>query len=248
GSATGASAPIISACMAPGSAASSDRAHPRSVGKSPCSVLTRDATTQSPAARWGANPPAIPKLMIPVAPRLAAASSEATSCDASLQITATLGPSAMGASSARQVTATTCPRVDIQSSFCSRSAPWCRVNNLPQNVKLVNGLTPDLPVRPPRFRARALRPSTRAAAPFSSPTDGPAFLSGMRCLAILSIVSQPLLCRRVIVSAAINLVPERTGYKSRAYDSRGAAGLQCLNPGRPAQIPGQQARPVHARG
>src|SRR5262249_9339558 len=90
--------------------------------------------------------------------------------------------------------------------------------------------------------------SARAAAPFSPPPDGPAFLSGMRCLAILSIVSQPLLCRRVIVSAAINLVPERTGYKSRAYDSRGAAGLQCLNPGRPAQIPGQQARPVHARG
>src|SRR5262249_35650151 len=109
----------------------------------------------SPAARWGANPPAIPKLMIPVAPRLAAASSEATSCDAWLQITATPGPSAMRASSARQVTATTCPRVDIQSSFCSRSAPWCRVNNLPQNVKLVNGLNPDLPVRPPRFRARA---------------------------------------------------------------------------------------------
>src|SRR5262249_44226744 len=103
---------------------------------------------QSPAARWGANPPAIPKLMIPVAPRLAAASSEATSCDAWLQITATPGPSAMRASSARQVTATTCPRVDIQSSFCSRGAPWCSVTNLPQNVKLVNG--PPLPSpRPP---------------------------------------------------------------------------------------------------
>ena len=36
-------------------------------------VLTPDATTQSPATRSGANPPAMPKLMIPEAPRAIAA-------------------------------------------------------------------------------------------------------------------------------------------------------------------------------
>jgi hypothetical protein len=45
------------------------------------------------------------------------------------------------------VTATTCPLVDIQRSFCSRSASGYFVGNLPQKVKLVNGLTLDLPIR-----------------------------------------------------------------------------------------------------
>src|SRR5262245_38175444 len=48
----------------------------------------------------------------------------------------------MRASKARQVTATTCPLVDIQRSFCSRSASGYFVGNLPQKVKLVNGLNP----------------------------------------------------------------------------------------------------------
>jgi hypothetical protein len=45
------------------------------------------------------------------------------------------------------VTATTCPLVDIQRSFCSRSASGYFVGNLPQKVKLVNGLTLDLSIR-----------------------------------------------------------------------------------------------------
>src|SRR5262249_55231697 len=53
----------------------------------------------------------------------------------------------MRASKARQVTATTCPLVDIQRSFCSRSASGYFVGNLPQKVKLVNGLTLNLPIR-----------------------------------------------------------------------------------------------------
>src|SRR5262245_2671224 len=85
--------------------------------------------------------------MMPAAPRLAAASREATSWEAWLQITATPGPRAMRASKARQVTATTCPLVDIQRSFCSRSASGYFVGNLPQKVKLVNGLTLNLPIR-----------------------------------------------------------------------------------------------------
>src|SRR6516225_8234229 len=48
----------------------------------------------------------------------------------------------MRASNARQVTATTCPLVDIQLSFCSRSASAYFGGNLPQKVKLVNGLAP----------------------------------------------------------------------------------------------------------
>ena len=52
----------------------------------------------------------------------------------------------MRASKARQVTATTCPLVDIQRSFCSRSASGYFVGNLPQKVKLVYGLTLDLPM------------------------------------------------------------------------------------------------------
>src|SRR6266536_5470202 len=62
-------------------------------------------------------------------------------------MTATPGPRAMRASKARQVTATTCPLVDIQRSFCSRSASRYFGDNLPQKVKLVNGLTLDLPIR-----------------------------------------------------------------------------------------------------
>src|SRR5215831_4999637 len=83
----------------------------------------------------------------------------------------------MRASNARQVTATTCPLVDIQRSFCSRSASGYFGGNLPQKVKLVNGLALDLPTAmialpwryawpgaaPPRafFRARPaiLRPT-----------------------------------------------------------------------------------------
>ena len=49
GSATVASAPMISAWTAPGSASTSARAQPRSVGKHSRSVLTLDPTTQSPA-------------------------------------------------------------------------------------------------------------------------------------------------------------------------------------------------------
>ena len=68
-----------------------------------------------------------------------------------MQITATPGPSAMRASKARQVTATTCPLVDIQRSFCSRSASGYFGGNLPQKVKLVNGLALDLPSRDDRL-------------------------------------------------------------------------------------------------
>jgi len=71
-----------------------------------------------------------------------------------LQITATPGPRAMRASKARQVTATTCPLVDIQHSFCSRSASGYFVGNLPQKVKLVNGLTLDLPIRDGHLAAK----------------------------------------------------------------------------------------------
>src|SRR6516164_3041304 len=56
----------------------------------------------------------------------------------------------MRASKARQVTATTCPLVDIQRSFCSRSASRYFVGNLPQKVKLVNGLTFDLSIHEDR--------------------------------------------------------------------------------------------------
>src|SRR5262249_55478192 len=69
-------------------------------------------------------------------------------------MTATPGPRAMRASNARQVTATTCPLVDIQLSFCSRSASAYFGGNLPQKVKLVNGLAPDLPSRDGRLAAK----------------------------------------------------------------------------------------------
>src|SRR6516164_10244561 len=60
----------------------------------------------------------------------------------------------MRASNARQVTATTCPLVDIQLSFCSRSASAYFGGNLPQKVKLVNGLALDLPSRDGRLAAK----------------------------------------------------------------------------------------------
>src|SRR5262245_55725288 len=63
----------------------------------------------------------------------------------------------MRASKARQVTATTCPLVDIQRSFCSRSASGYFVGNLPQKVKLVNGLTLDLPIRVGRVASEISR-------------------------------------------------------------------------------------------
>src|SRR5215510_16183577 len=63
----------------------------------------------------------------------------------------------MRASKARQVTATTCPLVDIQRSFCSRSASGYFVGNLPQKVKLVNGLTLDLPIRVGRVASQISR-------------------------------------------------------------------------------------------
>src|SRR5262249_53392938 len=63
----------------------------------------------------------------------------------------------MRASNARQVTATTCPLVDIQASFCSRSAFGYFVGNLPQKVKLVNGLTLDLPIRMDRVASEISR-------------------------------------------------------------------------------------------
>src|SRR5262249_10104357 len=63
----------------------------------------------------------------------------------------------MRASKARQVTATTCPLVDIQRSFCSRSASGYFVGNLPQKVKLVNGLTLDLPIRMDRVASEISR-------------------------------------------------------------------------------------------
>jgi len=69
----------------------------------------------------------------------------------------------MRASKARQVTATTCPLVDIQRSFCSRSASGYFVGNLPQKVKLVNGLTLDLPNRAGRVASET--PGVRAPVP-----------------------------------------------------------------------------------
>src|SRR5262249_14070014 len=99
----------------------------------------------------------------PAAPRLAPAWREAPSWEAWLQITATPGPRAMRASKARQVTATTCPLVDIQRSFCSRSASGYFVGNLPQKVKLVNGLTLDLPNRAGRVASET--PGVRAPVP-----------------------------------------------------------------------------------
>src|SRR5262245_64605910 len=63
----------------------------------------------------------------------------------------------MRASKARQVTATTCPLVDIQRSFCSRSASGYFVGNLPPKVKLVNGLTLDLPIRVGRVASEISR-------------------------------------------------------------------------------------------
>src|SRR6516165_3041849 len=69
-------------------------------------------------------------------------------------MTATPGPRAMRASNARQVTATTCPLVDIQLSFCSRSASAYFGRNLPQKAKLVNGLALDLPSRDGRLAAK----------------------------------------------------------------------------------------------
>src|SRR5262249_37726799 len=69
-------------------------------------------------------------------------------------MTATPGPRAMRASNARQVTATTCPLVDIQLSFCSRSASADFGGNLPQKVKLVNGLALDLPSHDGRLAAK----------------------------------------------------------------------------------------------
>src|SRR5262249_27307721 len=73
-------------------------------------------------------------------------------------MTATPGPRAMRASNARQVTATTCPLVDIQLSFCSRSASADFGGNLPQKAKLVNGLAPDLPSRDGRLAAKTRLP------------------------------------------------------------------------------------------
>src|SRR5579864_2297479 len=72
-----------------------------------------DATTQSPATRSGAKAPAIPKLIMPVAPRPTALRKAAVNSKACLQRTDTPGPRAILASSARQVTATTPPRLDI---------------------------------------------------------------------------------------------------------------------------------------
>src|SRR6516164_5883912 len=69
-------------------------------------------------------------------------------------MTATPGPRAMRASNARQVTATTCPLVDIQLSFCSRSASAYFGRNLPQKAKWVNGLALDLPSRDGRLAAK----------------------------------------------------------------------------------------------
>src|SRR5262249_5710428 len=76
-------------------------------------VRTADPTTQCPARSCGANPPAMPKLIMPAAPRLTAASRAPASCDAGLQTTATPGPSATRASSANEVTAITAPLPDI---------------------------------------------------------------------------------------------------------------------------------------
>src|SRR6516225_5967036 len=72
--------------------------------------------------------------------------------------TATPGPRAMRASNARQVTATTCPLVDIQLSFCSRSASAYFGGNLPQKAKLVNGLALDLPSRDGSLAAKTRLP------------------------------------------------------------------------------------------
>src|SRR5262249_29227497 len=108
-------APATCAWPAPGRISRSRRAHVRSVAITALPLVTPDATTQSPATRPGARPPAIPKLMIPDAPRAIAAPSAARNPELWLQITETPGPRAIPASSARQVTATTPACSDIHT-------------------------------------------------------------------------------------------------------------------------------------
>jgi hypothetical protein len=99
----------------------------RSVAKTPLPLVTPDATTQLPAMRPGARPPAIPKLMIPDAPRAMAASSAARNPELWLQITDTPGPRAIPASSARQVTATTPACSDIHTPLPGAFIPKAAV-------------------------------------------------------------------------------------------------------------------------
>ena len=159
-------------------------------------------------------------------------------------MTATPGPRAMRASKARQVTATTCPLVDIQRSFCSRSASGYFVGNLPQKVKLVNGLTLDLPIRAGRVASetRRVRAPVRARIATFSLARSAAFRRSRQQYRATSLWT-PLMSRAPMPFCwpQSSGAPERTGYKSRSWlDMPRAAELECPKPHRTpslAQIP-----------
>ena len=108
GSATVASAPMISAWTAPGSASTSARAQPRSVGKHSRSVLTLDPdpVARDQVRRQSAGDPEADDARSAALGRPVEGSDKLRCV---IAITDTPGPSAIRASSARQVTATTSP-------------------------------------------------------------------------------------------------------------------------------------------
>jgi hypothetical protein len=89
---------------------------------------------------------AIPKLTIPTAPYSTAASREATSREAWLQITDTPGPSAMRASSEREVTAMTAALPDIPDApamkpllYASNRNPRWQISHFPARLERYRG-------------------------------------------------------------------------------------------------------------
>jgi hypothetical protein len=136
----------------------------------------------------------------------------------------------MRASNARQVTATTCPLVDIQLSFCSRSASAYFGGNLPQKAKLVNGLGLNLPSRDGRLAAKTRLPGAaprraffRAWLAIRRPTRPPYWTTLSLFLGRFDVPPMALLvCPSAMTAVAVPAVAtqqnrhhaqERTGYK-----------------------------------